>query len=285
VTGVFNFLIRDEPDLAGWQSGLLWTDGSSKDSYAPFRETVREVNERRVDCARVAAAAGLASAGKGPGANGGAKPATTRSLTKLSLRAGARGPYGFVSLAVRLTRGLRASPDGLAAKQLLFDVAGTAYVVATDKRGFARLTPMPPLNPGRHRIRISFRGDERNQASGVRLDVRVANSKGRLQTDGAVRLGSAASGRVTLRSNGTKVSGGMTLRRGGKKASVRLLSFGLRSDARAAWLRGRSGPDRYVLNVERLSGKPLVRVRLWQNGTPVGGPAVVGAARIRLVRG
>jgi hypothetical protein len=244
---------------------------------------VREVNERRVDCARVAAA-GLASAGKGPGASGGAKPAATRSLTKLTLRAGARGPYGYVSLAVRLTRGLRASTDGLAAKQLLFNVAGTAYVVATDKSGFARLTPMPPMNPGRHKVRISFRGDERNQASGVRLDVRVANSKGGLRTDGAVRLGSVATGRVTLRSSGAKVSGAMRLRRGGKARSVRLLSFGLRSDARAAWLRGRSGADSYVLNVERLRGKPLVRVRLWQNGSPVGGPAIVRAARIRIAR-
>jgi hypothetical protein len=74
----------------------------------------------------------------------------------------------------------------------------------------------------------------------------------------------------------------MTLRQSGKKRTVRLVSFGLRSDGRAAWTRGRSGPDRYVLNVERLRGKPLVRVRLWRNGSPVGGPAVVGAARIRI---
>jgi hypothetical protein len=281
VTGVFNFLIRDEPDLAGWQSGVLWTDGSSKDSYGSFRKAVHEVNDRHVDCARVAAA-GASSLGKGSGTTGPKTPAVTRSLTKLTLRAGARGPYGFVRVAVRLTRGLRASSEGLAAKQLLFNVAGTAYVVATDRRGFARLTPMPPLNPGRHRIRISFRGDERNQASGFRFEVRVANSKGRLRTDGGVRLGSTVSGRLALRSNGTKVSGAMTLRQSGKKRTVRLVSFGLRSDGRAAWTRGRSGPDRYVLNVERLRGKPLVRVRLWRNGSPVGGPAVVGAARIRI---
>jgi hypothetical protein len=285
VTGVFNFLIRDERDLAGWQSGVLWTDGSSKDSYVPFRDAVREVNEQRVDCARVAAAvaASVKPKSSAPGAT--AAPAATRSLTKLTVRQGERGRYGFVSLDVRLTRGLQASQDGLAAKQLLFNVAGTAYVVATDRQGVARLTPMPPMNPGRHKVRISFRGDERNLASGVRFDARVANSKGGLRSAGRVPLSSTVSGSVTLRSNGTKIIGAMRLRQRGKERSVRLLSFGLRSDARAAWVRGRSGPDRYVLNVERLRRKPLVRVRLWQNGMPVGASAVVGAARIRLTRG
>ena len=55
IAAVFNFLIRDETSLEGWQSGVLWADGSRKDSYDFFRSIVREVNERRVDCAALKA--------------------------------------------------------------------------------------------------------------------------------------------------------------------------------------------------------------------------------------
>ena len=59
IAAVFNFLIRDERNLVGWQSGVLWADGSRKDSYDDFRSIVREVNERRVDCDKLKAAPGV----------------------------------------------------------------------------------------------------------------------------------------------------------------------------------------------------------------------------------
>jgi len=31
------FLVRDEPDLPGWQSGLVTTDGRKKPSFNAFR--------------------------------------------------------------------------------------------------------------------------------------------------------------------------------------------------------------------------------------------------------
>lgn len=194
-------------------------------------------------------------------------------------------PYGYLKLSVRLTRGLNASSDGLSAKQLLFAVGGTAYVVATDSSGVAQMTPMPPLNPGQHSLRITFRGDALNLASGVNTTVQVTNSKGRLGSVGFLRLGRTLSSRVTVRSNGTKVVGTMTLRRNAKLVPVRLTTFGLRADGRAAWLSGRSGSDRYVLNVERLRAKPLFRIRIWQNGTPLGGGATVPARKLRIVAG
>jgi hypothetical protein len=61
VAAFFNFEIVDEPNLAGWQSGLLWVDGTPKPSYEPFRAAVRRVAQRQVDCdhyARLAAGAG-----------------------------------------------------------------------------------------------------------------------------------------------------------------------------------------------------------------------------------
>jgi hypothetical protein len=287
VSGVFNFLLRDEMFLFGWQSGLLWADGSRKDSYDAFRTAVQEVNERRVDCARVAAAASIAAFAGGSGtanAKAGTTPAAARSVTKVSFRGGTRMPYGYLKLAVRLTRGVNATNDGLSAKQLLFVVGGTAYVVPTDDSGFARMTPMPPMNPGQHQIRITFRGDAVNLASGLRVTVRVANSKGSLRSVGAMRLGSLLSGRLTARSDGGKVSGTISFRQRGTLRTVRLTAFGLRSDGRAAWVRGASGPDRYVLNVEKLRGKPLYRVRLWKNGTQVGAPVVVPTSKLRISR-
>lgn len=279
VSGVFNFLIRDEKDLGGWQSGLLWTDGSSKDSYGPFRDVVREVNERRVDCDALL---------KGPAPKAsvaGAKPRVTRSLTKVTFRGRTRAPYGFLRLGAQLTRGLQKTNRGLARKQMLFVVASTASVTATNRAGVATWTPMPPMNPGRHRVRISFAGDQLNLGSGIRVDVRVTNSKGRVESVGPIRLGSTLAGRLTARSNGVNVRGTMTFLQRGKLRTVRLVSLGLREDARAAWLRGSAGSDRYVIKLERMRGKKLVQTRVWRNGTPLGGPALVRGAKLQLVRG
>jgi hypothetical protein len=52
VAAFFNFEIADEPNLAGWQSGLLWTDGTPKPSYQPFKDAVRRIALRQVECNR-----------------------------------------------------------------------------------------------------------------------------------------------------------------------------------------------------------------------------------------
>lgn len=50
VGAYFNFLLADEPDLAGWQSGILWADWSPKPSYAALKQVLREVAAGAVDC-------------------------------------------------------------------------------------------------------------------------------------------------------------------------------------------------------------------------------------------
>jgi hypothetical protein len=50
VAAFFNFEIADERSLAGWQSGLLWTDGTPKPSYQPFKDAVRRLAQSSVDC-------------------------------------------------------------------------------------------------------------------------------------------------------------------------------------------------------------------------------------------
>jgi hypothetical protein len=52
VGAFFNFQLVDEERLDGWQSGLLWADGSRKPSFMRFRTALLEVGERKVDCSR-----------------------------------------------------------------------------------------------------------------------------------------------------------------------------------------------------------------------------------------
>jgi hypothetical protein len=52
VGAVFNFELADEPSLAGWQSGLLWADGTRKPAYDSFKQAIQAVAAGQVDCGR-----------------------------------------------------------------------------------------------------------------------------------------------------------------------------------------------------------------------------------------
>jgi hypothetical protein len=58
VGAFFNFELLDEDRLAGWQSGVLWRDGTHKASYDSFKAAVQMVESGRVDCAGVPGAGG-----------------------------------------------------------------------------------------------------------------------------------------------------------------------------------------------------------------------------------
>jgi hypothetical protein len=53
VGGFFNFLLADESNLHGWQSGILFADWTPKPSYPAFKRVIGEVNAHRVDCAKL----------------------------------------------------------------------------------------------------------------------------------------------------------------------------------------------------------------------------------------
>ena len=53
VTGFFNFELLDEDKLGGWQSGVLWRDGTRKPSYDAFKAAIDEVRRKAVDCRSV----------------------------------------------------------------------------------------------------------------------------------------------------------------------------------------------------------------------------------------
>jgi hypothetical protein len=55
VGAFFNFLLRDEPNLARWQSGVLWADGSRKPSFDALQQVVAQVRGGRINCARLQA--------------------------------------------------------------------------------------------------------------------------------------------------------------------------------------------------------------------------------------
>jgi hypothetical protein len=53
VGGFFNFELLDEDRLGGWQSGLLWRDGTRKPSYETFKGVIAAVRARDFDCSKV----------------------------------------------------------------------------------------------------------------------------------------------------------------------------------------------------------------------------------------
>jgi hypothetical protein len=59
VGAFFNFELADEPNLAGWQSGLLWADLTPKPSYYAFKAAVRSVANGTVDCSRFSTGIGF----------------------------------------------------------------------------------------------------------------------------------------------------------------------------------------------------------------------------------
>ncbi len=53
VGAFFNFELIDEDRLAGWQSGVMWQDGTRKPSYEAFRQAVAMVQSGGIDCSAV----------------------------------------------------------------------------------------------------------------------------------------------------------------------------------------------------------------------------------------
>ncbi len=53
VGAFFNFELLDEDRLAGWQSGVLWRDGTNKPSYEAFKSAVHLARSGEVDCSNV----------------------------------------------------------------------------------------------------------------------------------------------------------------------------------------------------------------------------------------
>jgi hypothetical protein len=56
VGAFFNFLLQDEPDLEGWQSGVLWANGDAKTSFDALRQVIAKVRSGAINCSQLQAA-------------------------------------------------------------------------------------------------------------------------------------------------------------------------------------------------------------------------------------
>ncbi len=74
VGAFFNFELLDEDRLAGWQSGVLWRDGTHKPSYESFKSAVRQVRSGQVSCSTVTGVPGSPPPPKAPPPPAGARP-------------------------------------------------------------------------------------------------------------------------------------------------------------------------------------------------------------------
>ena len=290
VKAIFNFLLRDEVDLAGWQSGVLWVDGSRKGSYAAMRKVVAEVNDRSVDCTRLKGMT-WSDAPTNAGTSSSRTPTPVASTTGARVRdvdhrvrtritwtARNPTPFGSGRLAVRVRDGSRP----LARRYVSFRVGGSVIVASTDRSGRAALKLSSPLMPGAHLVTASFAGDPAHQPAAVKVLVRIVNSRGIVVTgDKRQQQGSTGRADLDVRSNGRTVEGSFVARVGSRTVRARRLSaLGIDAHAASAWFAGRTvDGSRLVVNVVTRKGRSVVR--LWVGGTQL--PSIRGV-RVRVSR-
>ena len=167
-------------------------------------------------------------------------------------------------------------------KQILFLVGGTAYVGVTDRAGAASVAPMPPPKPGRYRVGVASAAI-RSTSPRASRSLPGRESKGRVSSVGAVRVGPGAKAEVSARSDGRKNRGILVLTgRGPRRSSASPRSAFDRR--RADWLNGIDGKKRYLLDIERVTGKPAFRLRIWRDGVLLFRSARVPAKSLHLSR-
>jgi hypothetical protein len=53
VGAFFNFMLADETDLGGWQSGVLWADGTRKPSFGALASVFHAAKAHSIDCGKL----------------------------------------------------------------------------------------------------------------------------------------------------------------------------------------------------------------------------------------
>ncbi|HEY7399251.1 MAG TPA: hypothetical protein VH538_13170 [Gaiellaceae bacterium] len=257
VAAVFNFMLQDEVSLGGWQSGLLWSDGTRKGSYDAFKSVVAEVNSGTVNCSLVSGAPLVTAPPLKPVTTATATAARTatspakRGITKVTYIGARRGVYGFLRLRVRLTRGVVASKTVLKGRRIIFSVGKKTYDRYTNRAGVAQVAPTPPLPVGTHRVAIRYRGNAKDLGSGLHLGITAVNSPGAVRSQGVLHLPGGKTLRISARSNGHHARGALVV----GKRSATVAALGVRTDGSTAWLRAADARGgRYLVHLERMSG-------------------------------
>lgn len=152
VEAFFNFMLVDEADLAGWQSGLLWADRAQKQSYPVFREAARAATAGAVPCGAL----------KGQPQPQAFVPQTSVRILKLAWPTAKRFPTA--NAAWRF--GVSAAENGTY-RAVLYRVGGSAGRVAAErssgrvKRGVFTTIRFPArrLRPGTYQMEVQLTSD------------------------------------------------------------------------------------------------------------------------------
>jgi hypothetical protein len=155
VEAFFNFLLQDEMDLAGWQSGPLWADGTPKPSYPAFKAAIAEVNSRTVDCGSLkgnqAPAGAVGPSGQSPSA---AARRPLRLLLVLSVRRKVLAGSG-IRVWLRFNRIVKNE------RVLLLRRRHKSFRVVLRRTvsGFTPTLKLWPVKPGRYKIRVAYQDE------------------------------------------------------------------------------------------------------------------------------
>ena len=290
VAADFNFMLQDQASLGGWQSGLLWVDGTRKGSYDAFKAAVAQVNAGTVNCSLVSGAPLVTAPPLKPTTSltvpavaKATGPPPKRRVTKVTYVGAKRAPFGFLHLRARLSVGVHASKVVLAGRHVFFAVGKKIYRATTNRAGIAQVVPSSPLALGMHRISVRYHGDATNLGSGIRVNAVVVNSSVAVTSKGVLRLSDRRSLQFSATSDGGAANGDVTIREPGLHRAVAIGAIGMRGDGATAWLRG-SDPKgrRYLVHLQRVPGStPRVRVEIVGAATI---RATVPARRISFVR-
>ena len=271
VGAYFNFLLWDERDLARWQSGVFWADGTPKRSYEGLKQVVHEVNSGTVDCGElkggaVAAPAPLpggSSWESGAPAHTAAGADATRQ-TRLRYTGTRVGAFGFVTLRARLTA---ANGAPLARRRVVFGLPGMKLTAASNARGVAVAHTRLPLRPGGRYVDVRFGGDARFDATWARVYVNVLNSRANVRTKRSLRLRRGARTVFRISAHGRKVSGMFTFRsRSVHLVAAHIDALGVGPHRRSAWFAGRTTHGRRFFAYVRKRRHGGARFQLWVSG-------------------
>ncbi|MGB2876229.1 MAG: hypothetical protein WBB76_12245 [Gaiellaceae bacterium] len=154
VEAFFNFLLRDDANLAGWQSGVLWVDGTPKPSYPAFKQAIGDVGSGKIDCGGLKGNQVPAGATAHPG-GGGQSPssASARRRLRLVLSVRPRVRAGEVlHVWLRFNRVVKNE------RVRLLQRSRKQFVVMMRRRvsGFAPALKLRRLTPGRYTIRVAY---------------------------------------------------------------------------------------------------------------------------------
>jgi len=284
VGAYFNFLLWDESSLRGWQSGMLWADGTPKDSYPAFKKVIHEVDEGKVDCAHLkggpVSPTPPSAVSAGAGTRGGPSGTQRARLRYTGTRIGA---FGFVKLRARLTRAADGRP--IAGRLVVFKIAATRIKARSNKRGVVKAAVGLPLSPGRGHLDVRFAGDSVFRPAWARIVLNVLNSPASVRSEGFLRLPGGRRTSFRILSHGRRVQGAFRFRSHSIRLEVaRLDALGVGPGGRSAWFagRGKRGQAFFVYVRKRRQGGANFQV--WVSGTRRNGHGRVVAGRVLIHR-